>query len=472
MLFNSFEYALFLPFVFFLYWFIGSKNLKVQNAFILFSSYLFYSFWDWRFLFLIFSSSILDYIVAIKIYESQNSKFKKLALFTSVFWNIGILFIFKYYNFFTKSFSELFGFENHYFINILLPVGLSFYTFQTLSYTIDVYKGKLTPTNRVLEFLTFVSFFPQLVAGPIERASKLLPQFFKNRQFSTLHFSNGLRQILWGLFKKIVIADNLAIAVNMYFSSPYDYQSLELFTALILFYFQIYCDFSGYVDIAIGTAKLFGFDLSVNFKLPHFAKSIPEFWRKWNITLSTWFRDYVYVPLLLNTKRSVVKISFGLLITFILIGFWHGANWTFIIFGAIHGILMIIYRYVPKINQEKVKNLGLTKIYNITSIVICFSLNSLAGVFFRSENVQKAFYILNRIFSLIPDYNFESIIGLKILFLPLLLIIEYFTRKKEFPFLDIQNNVNKPMRWFIYYIFIFLIIRYGGPQESFIYFQF
>lgn len=472
MLFNSFEYALFLPFVFFLYWFIGSKNLKVQNAFILFSSYLFYAFWDWRFLFLIFSSSILDYILAIKIYESQNSKFKKLALFTSVFWNIGVLFIFKYYNFFTKSFSELFGFENHYFINILLPVGLSFYTFQTLSYTIDVYKGKITPTNRVLEFLTFVSFFPQLVAGPIERASKLLPQFFKNRQFSTLQFSNGLRQILWGLFKKIVIADNLAIAVNMYFSSPNDYQSLELFTALILFYFQIYCDFSGYVDIAIGTAKLFGFDLSVNFKLPHFAKSIPEFWRKWNITLSTWFRDYVYVPLLLDTKRSVVKISFGLLITFILIGFWHGANWTFIIFGAIHGILMIIYRYIPKINQEKVKNLGLTKIYNITSILICFSLNSLAGVFFRSENVQKAFYILNRIFSLIPDYNFESIIGLKILFLPLLLIIEYFTRKKEFPFLDIQNNLSKPMRWFIYYIFIFLIIRYGGPQESFIYFQF
>lgn len=472
MLFNSFEYALFLPFVFFLYWFIGSKNLKVQNAFILFSSYLFYAFWDWRFLFLIFSSSILDYILAIKIYESQNSKFKKLALFTSVFWNIGVLFIFKYYNFFTKSFSELFGFENHYFINILLPVGLSFYTFQTLSYTIDVYKGKITPTNRVLEFLTFVSFFPQLVAGPIERASKLLPQFFKNRQFSTLQFSNGLRQILWGLFKKIVIADNLAIAVNMYFSSPYDYQSLELFTALILFYFQIYCDFSGYVDIAIGTAKLFGFDLSVNFKLPHFAKSIPEFWRKWNITLSTWFRDYVYVPLLLDTKRSVLKISFGLLITFILIGFWHGANWTFIIFGAIHGILMIIYRYIPKINQEKVKNLGLTKIYNIASILICFSLNSLAGVFFRSENVQKAFYILSRIFSLIPDYNFESIIGLKILFLPLLLIIEYFTRKKEFPFLDIQNNLSKPMRWFIYYIFIFLIIRYGGPQESFIYFQF
>ncbi len=472
MLFNSFEYALFLPLVFIVYWTIGSENLKAQNAFILVSSYVFYAFWDWRFLFLIFSSSILDYFISLKIYKTTHPKSKKLLVLTSVIWNIGILFIFKYYNFFTTSFSELFGMTNSYVINILLPVGLSFYTFQTISYTVDVYRGKIKPTNQLLEFLTFVSFFPQLVAGPIERASKLLPQFFKNREFSSSEFRNGLRQILWGLFKKIVIADNLALAVNVYFSNPEDFQSLELFSALVLFYFQIYCDFSGYVDIAIGTAKLFGFNLSVNFRLPHFAKSIPEFWRKWNITLSTWFRDYVYIPLLLNTNRTIIRTSLGLLLTFVLIGFWHGANWTFIIFGAIHGIYMIIYKYLPKISPKLIKKYGLTTAYSLLLIAICFTLSSLAGVFFRSESSDKAFYILKRIFSLVPDHDFETIIGLKILVLPLLLLIELITQKKDFPFLNLQNHASRPIRWMIYYIFIFLIIRYGGPQESFIYFQF
>jgi len=471
-LFNSFEYALFLPLVFIVYWTIGSENLKAQNAFILVSSYVFYAFWDWRFLFLIFSSSILDYFISLKIYKTTHPKSKKLLVLTSVIWNIGILFIFKYYNFFTTSFSELFGMTNSYVINILLPVGLSFYTFQTISYTVDVYRGKIKPTNQLLEFLTFVSFFPQLVAGPIERASKLLPQFFKNREFSSSEFRNGLRQILWGLFKKIVIADNLALAVNVYFSNPEDFQSLELFSALVLFYFQIYCDFSGYVDIAIGTAKLFGFNLSVNFRLPHFAKSIPEFWRKWNITLSTWFRDYVYIPLLLNTNRTIIRTSLGLLLTFVLIGFWHGANWTFIIFGAIHGIYMIIYKYLPKISPKLIKKYGLTTAYSLLLIAICFTLSSLAGVFFRSESSDKAFYILKRIFSLVPDHDFETIIGLKILVLPLLLLIELITQKKDFPFLNLQNHASRPIRWMIYYIFIFLIIRYGGPQESFIYFQF
>jgi len=475
-LFNSFEFALFLPIVLLIYWVIGSSNFKTQNILILLSSYVFYAFWDWRFLLLIFLSSIIDYYVSLKIENTQNVKSRKQLLVSSIIWNIGILFIFKYFNFFIENFADLFGinYSNTTFstLQIILPVGLSFYTFQTISYTVDVYRGKIKPTKKLVEFLSFISFFPQLVAGPIERASKLLPQFFKARQFNVLNFNNGLRQILWGLFKKIVIADNLAIAVNLYFSNPQDFQSLELFFALILFYFQIYCDFSGYVDIAIGTAKLFGFNLSANFNLPHFSKSIPEFWRKWNITLSTWFRDYIYIPMLKGTKRSFLHISFGLLFTFILIGFWHGAKWTFIVFGAINGIYMIIYRYLPKTNKRKLEKYNITYLYAFGSICISFCLTVLAIVFFRAESINTAFDILSRIFSFIPDQDFQTIIGVNVLFLPLLLIIEIINRNKEFPLFNLQEVTSRPIRWLIYYIFIFLIIRYGGPQESFIYFQF
>lgn len=476
MLFNSFEFALFLPIVFIIYWVIGSNNIKTQNLLILVSSYVFYAFWDWRFLFLIFLSSIIDYYLSLKIDRSQNFNYRKRLLISSIVWNIGILFVFKYFNFFIENFAELFGinYSNTSFstLHIILPVGLSFYTFQTISYTVDVYRGKIKPTKKIIEFLSFVSFFPQLVAGPIERASKLLPQFFKARQFNALNFNNGLRQILWGVFKKIVIADNLAIAVNLYFNNPQDYQSLELFFALILFYFQIYCDFSGYVDIAIGTAKLFGFNLSANFNLPHFSKSIPEFWRKWNITLSTWFRDYIYVPMLKGSKKSFLQISFGLLFTFILIGFWHGANWTFIVFGAINGIYMIIYRYIPKINKRQLEKYNVTILYSFVSICISFCLTVLAIVFFRAESINVAVDILSRIFSFLPDQDFQTIIGLKILFLPLIVILEIVGRNKEFLLLNLQEVAGRPIRWLIYYIFIFLIIRYGGPQESFIYFQF
>ncbi|MFD2834515.1 MBOAT family O-acyltransferase [Gramella sp. AN32] len=397
----------------------------------------------------------------------------------SITWNLGILFSFKYFNFFTDNFITLFNLQHNAFavrsFNIILPVGLSFYTFQTISYTIDVYKNKLQPTKKLLEFLCFVSFFPQLVAGPIERASFLLPQFFKNRQFKYCDAKEGLRQILWGLFKKMVVADNLALAVNAFFDDPIEYQSMELTYGLILFYFQIYCDFSGYADIALGSAKLFGFKLHMNFKLPHFATSIPDFWRRWNITLSQWFRDYVHIPFLQNRKKSILNRRLALIVTFGLIGLWHGAAWTFIIFGFIHAVYMIGYQFYEKnLSNKNSKKFtrGILRLRYFSSIILSFSFLIISIVFFRAQNTSTALIILQRIFSLIPDGNFESIIGLKILFLPLLIFMEIYTREKDYPFFQLEERIPKWTRWIIYYLFIYFIIQFGGPQESFIYFQF
>lgn len=476
MLFNSFEFSLFLPIVFLIYWIIGSKNLRFQNLLILIASYTFYGFWDWRFLFLIFLSSIIDFYAGLGIEAAVTQSRKKFYLYLSVFWNLGILFIFKYYNFFINNLSHLFNIEEttaaYSTLNIILPVGLSFYTFQTISYTIDVYKERIKPTNQLLEFLCFVSFFPQLVAGPVERARFLLPQFFKNRNFNYQLAKEGLRQILWGLFKKMVIADNLAIAVNQIFANPQDFQSGELFYAACLFYFQIYCDFSGYVDIAIGTAKLFGFNLSVNFRLPHFATSIPNFWRKWNITVSSWFRDYVHIPFIKNKKRTLFNNSLALLLTFTLIGFWHGASWTFIIFGVLHAFFMIADRVKTKLTRKKIIAKFTGNIAAIISIALTFTLVVLSIVFFRAPSLTVAMEILIRIFSFIPDPDYKLIIGLNILFLPFLLLLELWSKNKEYPLQNLENVLPRFLRWGVYYIFIYFIIRYGGPKESFIYFQF
>ena len=301
MLFNSLEYLIFLPIVFLLYWFIFSKYFKVQNFILLASSYFFYGWWDWRFLFLILFSTIIDYFVGIKIYDSK-SVFKKLFLIISLVFNLGLLGIFKYFNFFIDSWIGLisfFGYElkSTWTLNVILPVGISFYTFQTISYSLDIYYKKIAPTRDFLSFAAFVSFFPQLVAGPIERASNLLPQILRKRSFKYVQGVQGLRLILWGMFKKIVIADSLAIHVNLIFENYSTMDGGVLLLGLIYFSFQIYCDFSGYSDIAIGTAKLFGIELMSNFQFPYFSRDISEFWRRWHISLSTWFRDYLYIPL-------------------------------------------------------------------------------------------------------------------------------------------------------------------------------
>ena len=301
MLFNSIDFAVFLPTVFLLYWLLANKNLRLQNALIVLASYVFYGWWDWRFLFLVVFSTLVDYLIGLALLKENNQQKRKLLLWISITVNLGFLGFFKYYNFFLDNFVSVFSFFGTEIkansLNIILPVGISFYTFQTLSYTIDVYKKKLEPTKDFIAFSAFVSFFPQLVAGPIERATNLLPQFYNKRTFDYLKAVNGMRQILWGLFKKIVIADNCAEYANLIFNNSTDYSGSTLVLGAIFFTFQIYGDFSGYSDIAIGTSRLFGFNLMRNFAFPYFSRDIAEFCRRWHISLSTWFRDYLYIPL-------------------------------------------------------------------------------------------------------------------------------------------------------------------------------
>ena len=344
MLFNSIDFAVFLPIVFILYWFVTNKNLRLQNFLIVVASYFFYGWWDWRFLSLILFSTLVDYIVGFRL-EIEERQFKrKLLLWTSILVNLGFLGFFKYYNFFLDNFIASFSLLGLEFkansLNIILPVGISFYTFQTLSYSIDVYRRKLKPTKDFIAFSAFVSFFPQLVAGPIERAENLLPQFYKIRIFDYSKAVDGMRQILWGLFKKMVIADNAAEIANQIFNNSADYSGSTLLLGALFFTFQIYGDFSGYSDIAIGTARLFGFDLMRNFNFPYFSRDIAEFWRRWHISLSTWFRDYLYIPLG-GSRGSRLMIIRNTFIIFIVSGFWHGANWTFIVWGALHAIYFL-----------------------------------------------------------------------------------------------------------------------------------
>ena len=357
MLFNSIDFAVFLPIVFMLYWFVTDKNLKLQNLLIVAASYIFYGWWDWRFLFLILFSTIVDFYVGMKLKRQENQTKRKLLLWTSILVNLGFLGFFKYYNFFLDNFINAFSFFGMQFkantLNIILPVGISFYTFQTLSYSIDVYKRKLEPTNDFIAFAAFVSFFPQLVAGPIERATHLLPQFYTKRTFDYAKAVDGMRQILWGLFKKIVIADNCAELANQIFNNSADMNGSALLLGAIFFAFQIYGDFSGYSDIAIGTSRLFGFDLMQNFNFPYFSRDIAEFWRRWHISLSTWFRDYLYIPLGGSCGGTWTKVR-NTFIIFIVSGFWHGANWTFIAWGILNAIyfLPLLLARKNRINTE------------------------------------------------------------------------------------------------------------------------
>ena len=405
MLFNSFEYIIFFLIVFILYWFVCNINIRVRNLLLLLVSYLFYGWWDWRFLSLIFASSILDFSLAILIDKSNNLRTKKVFLALSLLFNLGMLGIFKYYNFFIDSFidfSSLFGIKvNPNSLNIILPVGISFYTFQTLSYTIDVYRKQLEPTKDIVAFFTFVSFFPQLVAGPIERAKNLLPQFYKNIKFNYKQAVDGTRQILWGFFKKVVVADNCAIYVNEIFGNHNECSSLILILGAILFAFQIYGDFSGYSDIAIGTARLLGFNLMQNFAFPYFSRDIAEFWRRWHISLSTWFRDYLYIPLG-GSRTSQTKALRNIFAIFIVSGFWHGANFTFIIWGFLNA-LYFLPQWVRKTNRRFLGTVAEKSIFptirELSSILITFTLTCFAWIFFRAADLKEAFYYIYGILS-------------------------------------------------------------------------
>lgn len=391
MLFNSLDFAIFLPIVFGLYWFVTRSNLKLQNTLLLVSSYVFYAWWDPRFLGLIVLSTLTDYIIGIQLKPAISRSHRKRLLALSLLVNLGMLGFFKYYNFFIESFQDAFSLFGQPLelrgLSIVLPVGISFYTFQTLSYTIDVYRERITPSKDLLAFATYVAFFPQLVAGPIERASHFLPQVLRKRKFNYKWAVSGVSLIIWGLFKKVVIADNCAFFVNQIFGDPTSFSGLELFLGAALFAFQIYGDFSGYSDIAIGVSRLLGFDLMTNFRFPYLSKNIADFWRRWHISLSTWFRDYLYIPLggaRLKTWGNVRNV----LIIFLVSGFWHGANYTFIIWGTIHALLFLPLLLRGK-NRIHLREQSIKRI-EVLKMILTFILVTVAWIYFRSDNVPSA----------------------------------------------------------------------------------
>ncbi len=475
MLFNSLDFGIFLPLVFLIYWFVFNKNLRVQNLFLLVVSYVFYGWWDWRFLSLILFSSVLDFKIGKLLLKTDIATKRKLLLFISIAVNLGFLGVFKYYNFFAQSFVEAFHFFgkeiNVSSLQIILPVGISFYTFQTLSYTIDIYNRRMEPTRDWVSFFAFVSFFPQLVAGPIERATNLLPQFYKKRTFNAQAATDGCRQILWGFFKKMVIADNCATMANQIFDNYSEASGLSLLLGALYFTFQIYGDFSGYSDIAIGTSRLFGFNLMRNFAYPYFSRDIAEFWRRWHISLSTWFRDYLYIPL--GGSRGGLKIKLkNTLIIFVVSGFWHGANWTFIVWGFLNALYFLP---VMLMNNNR-NNMGVPaegklfpSLHELFKMGTTFGLTVLAWIFFRSNTVTDAFLYIKRMITNYT-YNEADIAKTTILFVLFMLTVEWLQRDKQYGLEDLK--IPKVTRHILYYALIGFIFYFGGVQQTFIYFQF
>jgi len=483
MLFNSIDFAIFLPIVFLLYWFVTNKNLKLQNILLLVSSYFFYACWDWRFMFLLIFSTLLDYFTGIKIHEAANKRKKLFWLWLSIGVNLGFLGVFKYYNFFAASFADglqLLGFKaNLSSLQIILPVGISFYTFHGLSYVIDIYKNRIKPERNFIDYSVFVSFFPLLVAGPIERATHLLPQILKKREFNYSKAVDGLRQILWGLFKKIVIADNCAEYANTIFNNSADYSGSTLVIGALFFAFQIYCDFSGYSDIALGTARLFGIDLLRNFAFPYFSRDIAEFWRRWHISLSSWFKDYLYIPLGGSKGGMWMKVR-NTFIIFIVSGFWHGANWTFIIWGVLNAIYFLPLLLTNN-NRNNLETVAQGKLFpslkELLLMLLTFGLTVFAWIFFRAENINHALFIIGKIFSksimsLETSWTNGYITILHIFLVLLFLVVEWLNRDYEFGLQRISNYAfYRKIAYFLLICCILFTADYHSKQE-FIYFQF
>ncbi len=487
MLFNSIEFAFFLPVVFLLYWIVMGGDGRAQNLFLVAASYFFYGWWDWRFLSLLFFSSCVDYFIGIGLRGSKYKRIRLPLLLLSIFVNLGVLGFFKYFNFFTESFAQAFTMMGRSFepnrLDIILPVGISFYTFQTLSYTIDIYRKKLSPTSDVISFFAYVSFFPQLVAGPIERATNLLPQFYKKRSFEYKKGVDGMKQILWGLFKKMVIADNCAQLVNQVFENYADLNGSTLILGAVLFAFQIYGDFSGYSDIAIGTARLFGFDLMQNFAFPYFSRDMGEFWRRWHISLSTWFRDYIYIPLG-GSRGSIWRKIRNTFVIFLLSGFWHGANWTFLAWGFLNACYMLPL-LLQKTNQKNLNTIARGKVFpsikELLQMGLTFGLTVFGWIFFRAESLSQAFEYLSIIFSnslFEVPYFIEKETGIQILpkkiFLGLLMfsLMEWFGRENKYAIEKLGARWRSEFRYLLYYAIMLSIMLFGGEEEQFIYFQF
>lgn len=473
MLFNSIDFAIFFIIVFILYWFLTNKNLKLQNMLLLIASYVFYAWWDWRFLSLIIISSFIDFKAGYQIFSSNTAKQRKKWLIVSLTSNLGMLSLFKYYNFFAESFSEfmnIFGWHpNDLTLNIILPVGISFYTFQTLSYTIDIYRKEFRPTKDIVSFFTYIAFFPQLVAGPIERASNLLPQIEKKRNFRIDWFNAGIIQIIIGLFRKIVIADTLGAYVDSVYSNVEYFNSTTLILATFLYAFQIYYDFSGYSDIAIGTAKLFGFKFNRNFNLPYFSKSLTEFWRKWHMSLSFWLRDYLYISL--GGNRKGIKITYrNLMITMLLGGLWHGSSWNFIIWGGIHGLVLSIEKLLNTRSFFKSYNK-----FEILGYPITFSIVLFSWVFFRTPNINAAFIVINKIlqFNLsMPFIGNINILANSIWVLLLGILLDLYLFKKDIFLENLGENFSILKISSVVSILIIIIVLFYSTSNNFIYFQF
>ena len=480
MLFNSFEFLLYLPITFLLYW-AFSRNRKIQNLIVVIASYVFYGWWDWRFLMLIAFTSACSYASGLLLerFEGQRKR-QKMVSAANIVLNLGILGLFKYYNFFVDNLELLLSAMGFHLdmmtMSIILPVGISFYTFQALSYTIDIYQKKLPATHDIIEFFAFISFFPQLVAGPIERATNLLPQFQKERKFDYAKAVDGLRQMLWGFLKKLVVADNCAAVVNEHWNDYQTLPGLTLFILGVLFTLQIYCDFSGYSDIAIGCARLFGINLMRNFNFPYFSRSIPEFWRRWHISLTTWFRDYIYFPLG-GSRCGKWKTIRNVYIVWGISGLWHGANWTFVCWGLFHATLLAVYNILgisTKYKQVVAYGRFLPNLKETGQMMLTFFLAVLGWIIFRAESMSQAAGFFHAMVCN-TFYDPSKLYGLMFLrFGLLLLLVEWLQRDKQHA---LQLPVVKPfnykvVRWGIYYLVLALIYNYTGTSQSFIYFQF
>ncbi len=484
MLFNSLEYFIFLPIMFVLYWFVFHKKVKVQNALILVGSYYFYGLWDWRFLFLILASTLVDYFVGLMIYKYEGKRnIQRAWLWVSMIFNISLLGFFKYYNFFVDSFVDLFemlGYTIHstWTLQIILPVGISFYTFQTMSYSLDVYYKKVKPCQDVLSFATFVAFFPQLVAGPIERASNLLHQITNKRTFSYEQTVAGLKLILWGLFKKMVIADGIAPIVDDIFLNYDTHSASTLILGVTLFSFQVYGDFSGYSDIAIGTSKMFGVELMSNFKFPNFSRNVAEYWQRWHVSLSTWFRHYLYIPLG-GSRVTKLKSVRNICIIFLVSGFWHGANWTFIFWGGFHALAYIPVFLMGRNTMYKDNVVGENTFFptltELGQLILTFGIVTFSRIFFRSESLTDSFQFIKGIFANFHYETYHHPNGYRMVDYFILLVAfvlyEYRIRRDErnpFPF------KSKVVRFLVYTLVIFTMLLFydSGFDRSFIYFQF
>lgn len=481
MLFNSFQFAIFLPIVFLLYWLLAPYR-RWQNLLIIVASYVFYGWWIWRLLLLIALTSFCSYVASLLIehYEGRR-RMQQVVSATNIAVNLTVLGVFKYYNFFVENLDALLSAMGWHLdwvtMNFILPVGISFYTFQALSYSIDVYQKKLSATHDIVEFFAYISFFPQLVAGPIERATNLLPQFRHSRTFDYAKAVDGLRQMLWGFFKKLVIADNCATVVNEYWGQYSELSGWSLFLLGVFFAIQIYSDFSGYSDIAIGCARLFGFNLMRNFNCPYFSRSIPEFWRRWHISLTTWFRDYVYFPLG-GSRCDKWKIIRNVYIVWGISGLWHGANWTFVCWGLFHATLLAIYNLFginTKYEHIVAYNRWLPNIKEVLQMALTFFLAVIGWIIFRADNMTQAVDYLTRMFAnpfdgrMLPEESYGYLTwGLA------LLLIEFIQRDKEHALQIPDSGLFKYrfVRWGVYYVVLLVIAKIAGEPQSFIYFQF